>query len=131
VIFSTPVEVVDDPGQMRVRYEGFYGVPFARLRHGSQLDAVVEVATKVLLWAPLGAMFSLAVEGLCVPAAIRRMLLAALLVVAAGIGVSMEMAQVFLLPHVPDLTDVILYTAGTAAGMLFTLRVARPRQTPE
>jgi VanZ family protein len=78
------------------------------------------------LSAPLGALLALAVVALPVPAAIRRILLAGFLLVVVGIGASIEMAQVFLPPHVPDISDVILYTAGAAIGMLIALRMAGP-----
>ncbi len=60
----------------------------------------------------------MAVVPLSVPPAIRRIFLAALLMVAAGVATSIEIAQVFFPPHVPDLTDVLWCTAGAATGML-------------
>ena len=59
----------------------------------------------------------MAVVPLSVPPAIRRVLLGALLVVAAGVATSTEIAQVFFPPHVPDLTDVLLCTVGASIGM--------------
>jgi glycopeptide antibiotics resistance protein len=118
LVFCAPSELVDDPHEIKTRYEGFYSMPFAGLTGGSHLEAVLNALTKLLFFAPLGAFLALAVIPLPIPRPIRRILLAGLLLAVAGIGASIEMTQVFLRPHVPDITDVILYTAGAAGGML-------------
>ncbi|MFH1924467.1 MAG: VanZ family protein [Planctomycetota bacterium] len=124
VVFCTPFELIDDPEQIKARYHGFFSVPFAGLYRTIDLDALSDVVKKLLFCAPLGALFGLAVMPLSVPLPIRRILLALLLMVAAGVGASIEMMQVFLPPHVPEITDVILYTVGAAIGMLVTVQMA-------
>ena len=124
-----PSELVDDLEQVKARYEGFFCIPFAGILRGSHLDAVLDATKKVLFFGPLGALLALAVLPLPVPSGIRRILLCALLIVVAGIGVSIEMAQLFLLPHGPSITDVVLYTAGAAIGMVVTLRMASRQET--
>ena len=126
-LLCAPFELIDDLEQIRTRYEGFFCVPFAALSRGSHLNAVFDALKKVLFFAPLGALLALAVVPLSAPHSVRRILLAALLLAVAGIGVSIEMAQLFLLTHIPDVTDVILYTAGAAIGMVVTLRVIGPQ----
>ena len=118
-----PFELTEDLQQIKARYEGFFSIPFAGLSRGSHLDAVLDSLKKVLLFAPLGALLALAVAPLSVPRPIRRVLLAVLLVAVTGIGASIEMAQLFLLPHVPSVSDVILYAAGAAIGMLLASRM--------
>jgi glycopeptide antibiotics resistance protein len=125
ILLCTPSEFVGDLEQAKARYEGFFRVPFAGLSRGSHLDAVLDALKKVLLFAPLGGICALGVVPLSVPRPVRRILLAGLLLVVAGIGTTIEMAQLFLMPHVPDVTDVILYTAGAAIGMLLITPVAR------
>jgi glycopeptide antibiotics resistance protein len=125
ILLCTPFELVDDLQQAKARYEGFFGVPFAGLSRGSHLDALLDALKKVLLFAPLGGLFALAVAPLSVPRPVRRIVLAGLLLVVAGIGTAIEMAQSLLMPHVPDVTDVILYTAGAAMGMLLITPAAR------
>jgi len=127
VLLCAPFERIDDPEQIRTRYEGFFCIPFAALSRGSHLDALFDALKKVLFFAPLGALLALAVVPLSVTHSVRRILLAVLLLAVAGMGVSIEMAQLFLLPHMPDVTDVILYTAGAAIGMVVTLRVIGPQ----
>ena len=124
-----PSGIVDDIEQVKARYDGFFRVPFAGLLRGSHLNALLDAPKKVLFFAPLGALLALAVLPLPVPRGIRRILLCASLVAVAGMGVSIEMAQLFLLPHQPSIADVLLYTAGAGIGMLVTLRTAARQET--
>jgi glycopeptide antibiotics resistance protein len=117
VVYCWPWNPIDDLPELKARYDGFYGVRFSRLAGGEQGRGVWEVSKQIALYAPLGALFAMAVVPLSVPPAIRRILLAALLMVAAGVATSIEIAQVFFPPHVSDLTDVLLCTAGAAIGM--------------
>jgi len=128
VVFCAPFESIDDPQQIRARFDGFLCVPFASLYRGTEFNAISEILKKGLFYGPLGAFFALAVVPLAVPRPIRRILLAGLLMVAAGIATSIEMAQVFLPPHVPDVTDVILCTAGAAVAMFVTARIVDRRR---
>ena len=118
-----PLDLTVDKQQIRARFNGFFCVPFASLYQTSEFNAISQVLKKVLFYMPLGALFVLAVAPLAVPRAIRRILLAVLLLAAAGVAAAIETAQVLLPPHVPDITDVILCTAGAAIGMFVTLQL--------
>jgi glycopeptide antibiotics resistance protein len=128
VVLCSPFELIDDPSEIRARAEGFFAVPFAEAYRGSQVNVIGGVLRKVLFFAPLGALLSLTVLSPSIPSRVRRTLLAVLLGIAAGVGVLVELAQVYVSPHRPDVTDVILYTAGAALGMLVTVRMAGPRR---
>jgi len=128
IAFCWPLEPIRDPQQLKARFDGFISVPFASLYRGSPLDAILEVPKKLLLYALLGAMLAWAAMPLRAPRPIRRLFLAMLLAGAAGVALLIEMLQVFLPPHVPDVSDVILCTAGAAIGMLVTLRIAAGRK---
>lgn len=117
-VFCLPWEPIDDPEMIRQRYEGFWRVPFAAMYWGTEFNAVSQVLKKLLFFAPLGAIAGAVVLPLRVPRIPRAAMLVALLAVAAGVAATIEMVQVFLPPHVPDITDVLLCTAGAAAGML-------------
>ncbi len=129
-LLCVPFEVTRDLEEIKARYEGFVGIPFAGLARGSHLDAVLDVLKKVLFFAPLGALLALAAAPLSVPRPVRRILLGALLVAVGAFGASIEMAQLFLLPHTPNVTDVILYTTGAALGMAVTCRLVGSRGEP-
>ncbi|MBN1589433.1 MAG: VanZ family protein [Pirellulales bacterium] len=127
VLFCAPYVLIDDPQEIKARYQGFFAVPFAAMYHGSEFNAISDILKKLLLYMPLGALSALAVANLPVPRQIRRLARAVLLLVAAGVATSIEMAQVFLPPHYPDITDVILCTAGAAVGMFVTARIVDAR----
>ena len=127
-VFCAPFETIDDLQQIRARYHEFLRLPFATFSHATKLEFVSDVLKKLLLFAPLGALLALAVARLPVPRPIRRILLGIALLAAGGVATSIEMAQVFLPPHVPSSTDVALCTVGAAIGMLVTLRVVAAGQ---
>ncbi len=130
VLFCGPLdEIITDPQELKMRYQGFWKAPFAALYPGSEfnprpeVNAVLEVLKKTLFYVPLGVFFAMAATSLTVPRAIRRLLLAALLLVTAGIATSIEMAQVFLPTHRPDVIDVMLCSVGAAIGMFLAVRL--------
>lgn len=131
VIFCAPFEPLADVRQIKARYLGFFRVPFAALYYGSEFNAVSQVLKKTMLFAPLGSFFALAVRPLRVPRTIRRILLLALWLVASGVALGIELAQVWLPPHVPDFTDVLLCAAGAALGMYVTWRLTVSRAGEE
>jgi len=123
-VFCAPFNPIDDRRELKRRYEGFYRVPFAALYGGSEYKAVSEVLKKGLFFAPLGAMLALAAAPVSARA-VRCILMAFALAAAGGVAMLIEMAQVFFPPHVPDVTDVLLCTAGAAIGILVTVQVGR------
>lgn len=127
-IFCAPLKPVDDLDQIKARYHGFLGVPFGSFYTSSELELISDVLKKGLLFAPLGAMLTLAVASLPVPRPIRCILICIGLLAAAAWATSIEMAQVFLPPHVPSSGDVILCAVGAAVGMFLTLRIAAARR---
>jgi len=126
-VFCAPFETIDDLQRIRARYDGLLRFPFAAFHHATQLELVWDVLN-VLAFVPLGGLLTLAVARLPVPRPIRRILLCIALLAAGGVATAIEVAQVFLPPHVPSSTDVVLCTAGAAIGMLVTL-LAHPKKT--
>jgi glycopeptide antibiotics resistance protein len=120
VVYCAPFEVIDDLPRIRQRYHDFLRPPFAGYYRATQLQLASDFL-KVLLFAPLGGLLALAVARLRVPRPIRRILLGIVLLAAAGVAGSIEMAQVFLPPHVPSGTHVVLGSVGAAIGMLAAL----------
>jgi len=121
--YCNPFDPIHDPQQIRVRFEGFFSIPFVGKYQGPYFNALGDVLQKLLLFAVLGGLLALAVARLSVPRPIRRILLAPSLIAAAAVGTAIETVQVFLPPHVADVGDVVLYTTGTAIGMLIATRV--------
>lgn len=130
-IACAPFEVSGTREEWRARYEGFWTVPFASLYYGSEYNAVSEVLRKTLMFAVFGGLCARALTVLSLPARVRWLLLGVALAAAAGLAGAIELGQVFMPPHVPDVTDVILEAAGALIGMVIVLRVTlRPSSTP-
>lgn len=127
-VFCEPFVAIDDLQQLKPRYNGFFRVPFGSRYPGSEFNMLSQIVKKGLLFAPLGALLTLSLARLPVPRPVRRILLGIALLAAAGVATAIEMAQVFLPPHVPSSTDVILCTLGAAIGMLVTLRIVDARR---
>jgi glycopeptide antibiotics resistance protein len=127
-VFCWPLEPIRDLPQIKARFNGFFCLPFCSSYHNTEFALVSDILKKGLLFAPLGGLLALALAALPVPRPIRRILVGVALLGTSGVAISIEMAQVFLPPHVPSSTDVILCTAGAAIGMFVTLRIVDARR---
>ena len=114
----------------RARYAGFWTVPFASLYHGSEYNAVSEVLRKTIMFGVFATLCTRAVLALSLPATIRRLFLVVVVLIAAGLAGAIELAQVFLPPHVPDITDVILAAIGAIVGMTIVMRLTGRAKGP-
>ena len=123
VILCAPFRVSGTGAEWRARYEGFWAVPFARLYRGSEFNAVSDSLRKVLLFGILGALVTMSIRALKAPPRVRLLLLAGSLALATGLAAAIELLQVVLPPHVPDVTDVLLGALGSAVGIAVTWRV--------
>jgi VanZ family protein len=129
VVFCAPfAPILDDPEQIRQRFLGFFRLPLALLYATHPYTAISQIFRKITYFVPLGILLALAIAPLEVPRPIRRILLAGSLLLAAGLGASIEMLQVVLPEHTPDSTDVALYTIGAAIGMFIAVRIIDARR---
>lgn len=125
--FCAPFDLVRDPREIRARYDGFFGLPFAGIIWGSWLNFAAQVVRKILFFSPMGIFAAKAVSSLSLPIPVRRIALGVLWIAAAGVGTGIELLQVFIVSHTPSITDVILYATGAAAGMLVTIWIVDAR----
>ncbi|MFZ5830300.1 MAG: VanZ family protein [Planctomycetota bacterium] len=130
IVFCGPFEGFASRAELRERYEMFWCVPFAKLYHGTEFNAATQLFKKTVLFAPLGAMLGCLVLGWRLPRRFEWAALVVALLAAAGFGTFLEMLQVFLPVHYPDITDVLLYSFGAAVGMFVAVRMLRSRITP-
>lgn len=123
--------IVLDSTEWRERLWGIWAIPFARAHRSSEFEAAENILLKLLVFAML-AFFLMGWHNRCGGSAKLRTLVVT--VWFAGIAMAVELAQVFLYPLVPDVTDVLLYTLGGAIGMagfLILIPVKAPsRLTP-
>lgn len=122
-----PFDFSADKETIREHLAGFFGVPFAAMYSGSEFKAVSNLLQKTLVFAPLGALLTIAAWRMPVPQAVRRIFLGGLLLACFGVAFGIELGQVLSPRHTPDFTDVILCTAGALAGMIVTVRLKRGR----
>lgn len=127
VVFCAPFTPVAERGEWRARYEHFFSVPFAGLYWGTEFNFVGQVLKKTLFFLPLGVLLGAGFGWGQTRLVWERILLVALLAAAAGLAAAIEMLQVFFPAHVPDVTDVILYTLGAAAGLAISVRFVSGR----
>jgi len=122
-----PFDFSADKEMIKQRLAGFFGVPLAAMYTGSEFKAVSNLLQKTLVFAPLGALVTVAARQMPVPQAVRRIFLGGLLLVCFGVAFGIELGQVLSPRHTPDFTDVILCTAGALVGMIVTARLLRDR----
>jgi len=116
------VPVITDGQQIERRLSGYFRAPFYQLYHGPIYNAAKEVVRKTGLLLPLGALLGLGVRALRAPQHIRPLAAGAALLATLALAVGIEMIQVFIPGHVPDLTDSLLYLAGATAGFVIGAR---------
>jgi glycopeptide antibiotics resistance protein len=129
-VLCLPFETWATAPQVRERLLGLVTrPPLAALYWGTELNAVSQMLRKVLLFVPLGGLLLLSVQARWPDAARGSLAIGLGCLGALAWGATIETAQVWLLPHVPDLTDALLGTLGAAVGMVAVQRVLRSQQT--
>ena len=106
-----------DPVAIEQRLQGILVVPFARAHSSSEFEAGENILVKLVVFGALTFLLS----GWCSRQRTKTTsriaaLVSILCCVVLGLGI--EVAQVFLLPLVPDATDFILYGLGALLGVL-------------
>jgi VanZ family protein len=127
IVFWWPLEPLRKGPEVRARVDGFLALPFRRLQRSSDFNFVNEIIRKSLLFAVLGGLLSPSVRSLTASRALRRVLYGLACVWCVALGTGIEMGQAAFPPHVPDVTDVLLYTFGGLAGMFMVARLAGAR----
>jgi hypothetical protein len=120
-VLCAPFDVAGTPTQWRHRYESMWTVPFARLHAGTQLNAISDVAKKLVLFGLFGALAMKAMRSVSLPSRLRIMAGVLVALLGAGLAFGIEILQVMLPSHFPDVTDVILGGLGAAAGAALVL----------
>jgi VanZ family protein len=111
------------------RFYGILRVPFAAMYRGTEFNAAGQILWKGGIFALMGAGLTMAVERLRLASRLRAIALAGVILASAGIALGIEICQVVLPPHVPDVTDVIISTGGAALGMFTALKISNDRST--
>jgi glycopeptide antibiotics resistance protein len=126
IIFWMPFRFVIDRDVLRSRIHELNRVPFAALYWGTDWNAMTQITSKVLWFAPLGALLARGIVIRATQVSGRRLRALACLLACLALATTIELGQVFLPDHFADLTDVLLYGTGAALGLMMTLRVLVP-----
>ncbi|MCA9247303.1 MAG: VanZ family protein, partial [Planctomycetales bacterium] len=132
VILCLPWNPTSDTQLLSSRFSQLFHAPLAIFARQSLADCLADWASTAALFAPLGAVWALAIAGPSIPQPIRRVLFGFSVMFIAGVALAIEIMQVQL-PHAyPSLTDVAAATAGSALGMLaaYVWLRRRRRSTP-
>ena len=127
--FWFPFEFSRDGALVRARLQDFlYRVPFLSLYRGTEFNAIDQLLIRVLLFAPLGAMWAY-VAALARTRPARRLLASVGFVYTACLAFGIEAVEVFMPSKVADSTEVFLCAAGALIGLYATLRLLAPGDT--
>ena len=120
--FWWPMQPDSDARVVKEYAEGILRVPFASMYRGSEFNAAQEIFKKTVLFAPLGmlvaSMIFVRPRSPKAQRALGFLGLAAFLL----LGTFIELMQAIYRPHIPDITDVMLYTFGATLGMAVGFR---------
>lgn len=114
--YLTPFELESDPRLARERLAAMFRVPLEILRHGEPLAMVLNVLRK-LIW--FGVFGWLAGETASAMAGAERRSRALVSGAIAGLllAATIEIAQAWFPPHVPDVTDILWGAVGGGLGV--------------
>ncbi len=120
--FLFPFAISHDTNLIRSRVEEFFRVPFQALYAGTEFNALQQVAARLLLFGPLGAIWACIVES-AVDRRIRAMLAIVAIVYSALLALGIELAQIVMPDKVADATEVYVCTTGAIVGLVAARRI--------
>lgn len=124
-IFCAPFDFTGDKAHIREAYEGIFSVPFSRLYHGTEFNAVSSSLANMFLFAPLGCIALVAAMGISDQRAHRWIILIIMWLLILSLALGIELLQVFLPTHFADVTEVIVRGLGSLLGIAITCRYAK------
>jgi glycopeptide antibiotics resistance protein len=120
--FWFPFEITRDRALIVGRLHELFRVPFLALQQSVPLVALTQILLRLLLFAPLGAIWARVAHAAPSPA--RRWLLAvAGTLYCAVLAFGIEAGEVLMPSKTADSTEVVLCTVGAIIGLVVALRV--------
>lgn len=99
------------------RFHSMFRPPLASLYKGSIFNAAKELVRKLGLFIPLGMLLAGAINALQMPKVLRLSLAIGAMLLCLLLGFGIELVQVVMPGHTPDLTDAFLCASGGAIGI--------------
>lgn len=119
---------IDDPDQIASAWQAFFDWPLAKYYYTSEFEAGQNALSKLIVFAVVGFCFCIGVSKTPENSQTPTTAMAILLMVSAAILI--ELTQVYLKPHIADLTDILLYLAGATMGWTSVRFLATTRRQP-
>jgi glycopeptide antibiotics resistance protein len=128
--FWYPFEFTHDRTIIRVRLDDFLSrVPFLALYLGTEFNAITQLLIRLLLFAPVGAIWAYIASLARTPAA-RHFLLLVGFLYATVLAFGIEIVEVLMPAKIADSTEVVLCMAGALAGLIVTSRLVEAGRKP-
>jgi VanZ family protein len=120
---------VADPDQITQRWASFWDWPFAKYYYTSEFEAGSNLLKKLAVFSLVGFCFAQQIS-LSTRNRVLNIFIALLMII--GTATFLEVMQVYPLPHIADINDVFIYSAGALLGwvahlFMFSLRMPEPR----
>ena len=126
--------IVTDAEEWQNRFAGILVVPFARAHRSTEFEAAENILIKLIVFALLAFLLA-GWTNRCrggrarVSGFIAKVVALIAAVWLISLAIAIELAQVFLYPLVPDVTDFILYSLGTSVGIIgYRMLIPGPNQ---
>lgn len=131
-VMCLPYERVASAHEIAQRWQTLIATPpLTAFQAGDVTNAVSEALRKLLLFGATGALLGTAVRPFPPGTRHRRGMLVAAILMAAMLAVGIEFCQLWLVPHVPEFSDVLIGGLGCAAGLFSVLAVAVFRESEQ
>ena len=126
--FLFPFEITRDRELIHTRWVGFFRAAFLALYLGSEFNAIKQLLVRVLLFGPIGIIWSV-IAHLPRRRVVRWCLLFAGGAYSVALASGIEVAQVLMPAKIADATEVALCSAGALGGLAVSWRVLRARES--
>jgi len=128
-VFWLSFDHISPPGEIRQRWQSFLATPvLAMFQQGDITNAVNEAYRKLMLFGILGGLLAAAVRGFAAGSTRRRIPILTAALAGLLIAIGIELTQLWLPPHIPDWSDLVLSFAGCEVGLLAMLTVSASRR---
>lgn len=123
VHFWWPLELLRNRLAVKKRLRHFFNVPFSSMQTGSMVEAFSDLLQKLLVFTLLGILCAAVIWSFRLSSNARRIWTGVLWVCCVVFVAGIEIGQSLFPPRVPDVTDVLLASAGVSAGLFIMGRI--------
>ncbi|MFN0195616.1 MAG: VanZ family protein [Planctomycetaceae bacterium] len=120
-LYWWPFAVLGNNTAISLRSEQMIHWPFQVWMHASEPNPIAKLMTFV----PFGMLLAQIIGSSAIPVSMRKKLTRGALGICLLLALGIETVQIFFPPNIPDVSDVVAYTAGAWLGMLVIFKWLR------